>query len=199
MEKIIPNGTEVLIFKYIREWGPNQDDENYIIAGNCTSYNISLRPNCKILSYTSKEFENSKIPFCYLYENADGQRFCVYTFVATGVQNRDIYNGFNGDFFISYCRQRQIFDCAEWLSGKKMPAKSLKNPYLYILCAEDEKSRAIGLWNICEDEIMHPEIELDAPACEIRFYETDGYLDGTVLHLKKSLKPYECAFIEIRK
>lgn len=138
-------------------------------------------------------------PSCYLYENADGQRFCVYTFVATGVQNRDIYNGFNGDFFISYCRQRQIFDCAEWLSGKKLPAKSLKNPYLYILCAEDEKSRVIGLWNICEDEIMHPEIELDAPACKIRFYETDGYLDGTVLHLKKSLKPYECAFIEIRK
>lgn len=29
---IIPNGTEVLIFKYIREWGPNQDDENYIIG-----------------------------------------------------------------------------------------------------------------------------------------------------------------------
>lgn len=32
MEKIIPNGTEVLIFKYIREWGPNQDDENYVVG-----------------------------------------------------------------------------------------------------------------------------------------------------------------------
>lgn len=32
MEKIIPNGTEVLIFKYVREWGPNQDDENYIVG-----------------------------------------------------------------------------------------------------------------------------------------------------------------------
>lgn len=30
--EIIPNGTEVLIFKYVREWGPNQDDENYIIG-----------------------------------------------------------------------------------------------------------------------------------------------------------------------
>lgn len=27
---IIPNGTEVLIFKYFRERGPYQDDENYI-------------------------------------------------------------------------------------------------------------------------------------------------------------------------
>ena len=32
MEKIIPNGTEVLIFKYVREWGPNQDDENYVVG-----------------------------------------------------------------------------------------------------------------------------------------------------------------------
>ena len=103
-------------------------------------------------------------PACYLYENADGQRFCVYTFVALNVQNRDIYNGFNGDFFTNYCRQRQIFDCAEWLSGKKLPAKSLKNPYLYVLCAEDESRRVIGLWNLWEDEILHPEIELDAPA-----------------------------------
>lgn len=30
---IIPNGTEVLIFEYIREWGPRQDDENYISKG----------------------------------------------------------------------------------------------------------------------------------------------------------------------
>ena len=29
-EKVLPNGTEVFIFKYIREWGLNQDDANYI-------------------------------------------------------------------------------------------------------------------------------------------------------------------------
>lgn len=30
MEKIVPNGTEVLIFNYIKEWGPKQDDDKYI-------------------------------------------------------------------------------------------------------------------------------------------------------------------------
>ena len=30
--KIIPNGTEVFIFKYIRAWGSDQDDEKYIIG-----------------------------------------------------------------------------------------------------------------------------------------------------------------------
>lgn len=38
--KIKPNGTEVLIFNYIREWGPNQDEENYII-GTIQSSKIS--------------------------------------------------------------------------------------------------------------------------------------------------------------
>lgn len=32
MKKIIPNGTEVLIFKYVREWKLNQDDEHYIFG-----------------------------------------------------------------------------------------------------------------------------------------------------------------------
>ena len=138
-------------------------------------------------------------PSCYLYENADGQRFCVYTFVALNVQNRDIYNGFSGDFFTSYCRQRQIFDAAEWLQGRRLPAASLKNPHLYVLCAEDEYSRVIGLWNIHEDEILNPELELDSCEGEISFYETEGFRNGTTVRLTRPLKPYECAFIEIRK
>lgn len=41
---IIPNGTEVLIFKYFRERGPYQDDENYIygiIKSSRTSDDLS--------------------------------------------------------------------------------------------------------------------------------------------------------------
>ena len=41
---IIPNGTEVLIFKYFRERGPYQDDENYIygiIKSSKTSDDLS--------------------------------------------------------------------------------------------------------------------------------------------------------------
>ena len=30
MEKIIPDGTEVLIFNYIANWGSKQDEEHYI-------------------------------------------------------------------------------------------------------------------------------------------------------------------------
>lgn len=146
-----------------------------------------------------QEEEVKDFPACYLYENADGQRFCVYTFVALNIQNRDIYDGFNGDFFANYLRQSQMFDCIEWLQNKKMPAKSLKNPYLYVLCAEDETSRSIGLWNIFEDEILEPKIELDAIPKEIKFHQTDGYIKDTTVYLTKPIKPFECAFLEIKK
>lgn len=32
MEKIIPNGMEVLIFKYVKEWGFSQNDEDYVVG-----------------------------------------------------------------------------------------------------------------------------------------------------------------------
>lgn len=32
MKEIIPNGTEVLIFKYVSGLGPKQDDEHYILG-----------------------------------------------------------------------------------------------------------------------------------------------------------------------
>ncbi len=200
------------------EYFPN--DDMAVIIGQPSPlplrfYRTELNPRARVMSsfcygddvlefgsYEAVFEENSTkqdFPACYLYENADGQRFCVYTFVALNVQNRDIYNAFNGDFFVSYCRQRQVFEAAEWLQGKKMPAKSIGNPYLYILCSEDEDCRVIGLWNLWEDEILHPQIELDIPAKNIKFYNTDGYADGEVVHLTSPIKPYECAFIKIEK
>jgi hypothetical protein len=176
---------------------------------------VKLRPGAKVISSFCygddvPEFGDYKasfaddepkenFPSCYLYENADGERFAVYTFVALNVQNRNIYDGFNGDFFVNYCRQRQIFECAEWLGKKRMPAKSLKNPYLYVLCAEDENSRTVGLWNLWEDEILHPEIEIDLAPRSIEFYRTKGYADGTTVHLTEPIRPYDCAIITLKK
>ncbi|MBQ8882889.1 MAG: hypothetical protein IJY70_05845 [Clostridia bacterium] len=178
-------------------------------------YKTELRNGAKVISnfcygdnvlefgeYEASFDENEPkedFPACYLYENKDGQRFCVYTFVALNVQNRDIYNGFNGDFFVNYCRQNQILSSAEWVAKKKLPAKSTHNPYLYILCADDKDSRVIGLWNLWEDEIFSPQIELDEPAKEIIYHFTDGYTDGCMVKLTKPLKPFECAFLEIKK
>lgn len=54
--EIIPNGTEVLIFKYVREWGPYQDDENYII-GTVQSSKISDDLSCHGSSWYEQIYE----------------------------------------------------------------------------------------------------------------------------------------------
>ena len=178
-------------------------------------YRTSLHTHAKVISsfrygddlpqfggYNADLDENAvaeDFPACYLYENADRQKFCVYTFVALNVQNRDIYNGFSGNFFVSYCRQRQIFESAEWLQGRKLPAQSLQNPYLFILCKEDAEYRYVGLWNLWEDEILQPQIRLETPAEQVTFYRTEGYCDGSTVHLTQPLKPYECAFLKIKR
>ena len=56
MEKILSNGTEVLIFKYISAWGPNQDDENYII-GTIQSSKKSNDLSIHGSSYTVQVYE----------------------------------------------------------------------------------------------------------------------------------------------
>ena len=100
------------------------DDENYIIAGNCTAYDICLSHNCKILSYVSNEFENPDIPFCYLYENAEGRKFLV-----------SHCNAKDSEMLLKhYANAEIIADHAEWLSGKKLPAYCYGNPNLYLQC-----------------------------------------------------------------
>lgn len=42
MNKIIPSGTEVLIFNYIREWGPNQNEDNFIFGTVIDSKNTDF-------------------------------------------------------------------------------------------------------------------------------------------------------------
>ncbi len=126
------------------------DDENYIIAGNCTSYDICLSPNCKILSYVSSEFENPKIPFCYLYKNSEGQKFLVFNCNAKDTEM----------LLKHHANAKIIADYVEWLSGKKLPAYCYGNPNLYLQCKENEKQLVIGIWNFFEDEVIEPVIQL---------------------------------------
>ena len=100
---------------------------------------------------------------------------------------------------MSIITHRDIIDNKRVLQNKKLPAKTFKTPYLYTLCAEGSDSVVIGLWNICNDEVLSPKIELGIPAKDINFYLTDGYLDGDTVYLTKTIKPYDCVFIEIKK
>lgn len=147
-------------------------------------YRVSVDSRAKILSYYTTRFsrfcgdlenmgENEKVPAAYLYENADGQRFCVLTFVAVAVSAG----------FRSYLKSEQLANALEWLSGKRLPAKCMKNPDLYMLCKQDGDELCIGLWNLSPDAITAPVVKLAEKYSVAECISCTGDLVGNTLTL----------------
>ena len=144
---------------------------NYVSAGY-SAYITELDENADIQSYfcyTSGDL-TCRTPASYYYENADGNRFLVFTF--------DMH--FNQDTcFRSYTRAEQLIEAPEYLSGVKLPAAITGCPDLYMICKEDSVGRlAVGLFNIFADAVHSPVITLQKHYSDIRFINCRGVLQG---------------------
>lgn len=139
-------------------------------------YRVSVKENARILShYTTRfpryageldEMAEEKIPAAYLYENSDGKRFMVLTFVATLAEAG----------FRSYLKSQQIADAVKWLGGQDLPAVCMKNPDLYIMCKADGDALSVGLWNLCPDEIAVPVLDLADKYSSAEYVNCSGEL-----------------------
>ena len=94
-------------------------------------------------------------------------------------------------------RSAELRQTAE-LFGAKLPAYSYGNPNLYLLAKKHEDSMAVGLWNIFQDEIFEPVIELDGEYQEIEWINCDGRMEGNRVYLSE-LHPYGIAGFEVRR
>jgi hypothetical protein len=83
-----------------------------------------------------------------------------------------------------------LIDGIKRINGKGLPAVCPGNPNLYILCKKDEKSMAVGMWNLFPDCVIDPVIELDEAYTSIDFYNASGSIDGKTVHLDKDIPPY---------
>ena len=137
-----------------------------------------------------------RAPGTYLYENAAGQRFMVYPFVAETAWGKGPYMK---GVFKCYYRQRQLAEGAAYVSGKPLPALCLGNPYLYIVAKKDENSMSVGLWNFFADEVMNPVIELDDEYSRADIYLKNGRLEGTKLILDEDIPPYGFVLFTVYK
>lgn len=137
-----------------------------------------------------------RCPACFLYENKDGYRFMIYSFVAELSWAKGIWNK---GLFRNYYRQAQLCGGIERLQGKKLPAMCLKNPELYILCKKDGKSMTIGLWNFFADGVTEPKIILDEKYTDADFYNCKGSLNGDSIVLDTEIAPYSFAFMTVYK
>ena len=148
---------------------------------------IVCRENAQVLSV----FLPDETPAAYTYENDGGQRFLVLAY--------DAYDsGKNANYFNNYYRQAQLIEAIEWIGGKKLPAVSVKNPYLYMLTSSDGEVMSVALFNIFPDDILHPVICLDKEYDEIRFLNCTGTLAGDKVLLSE-MGPYAVAAFEVKR
>lgn len=135
-----------------------------------------------------------RFPACYYYENANNQRFLIYSFVAHTAR---VKNGWHKGLFRHYLRQSQMIEAIGHLQDHPLPAVCEGNPGLYILCKKNERSMSVGIWNLFADEVISPVITLDRTYTAIDCYRCNGRLEENQVHLQDDLPPFGFAFFTV--
>ncbi len=188
MEKGVDVGIEKIVEKLVNNllYFPDYDDFVVTGYGKNSAYELTLKENAKVVVYS--ENDGKHYVDAFHYENADGQKFLVYGFDASFTEETRWRN---------YYTQRQLCDSIEWLGGYKMTAKCLGNPDLYMMTKQNDEGLGIGLWNIFEDEIFNPVIELGDEYTSAEFINCNGKLEGNKIELSE-ISPFGFAFINLK-
>lgn len=148
-------------------------------------HKVTLAPGAEVGSYIEKNGE--KFPVFYMYRNANGVSFAVYTFDAYSAEET---------VFRNYERQRQLIEALRVLSGKRLPAVCAGHPDLYILTKKRDNTLSVGLWNFFPDKIYAPKVELSEKINSFRTFGAEGKAEGNILTLSE-IAPYGFAAAEI--
>lgn len=169
-------------FEYVPE------DDNYIIAQDAFVFDLKINEKAQILSLAAQDLDKPQFPFCYRYQNAEGQRFLVFNCI-----------GEDGEMLLRhYANARIISDNTEWLGGSKLPAFCCGHPYLYLQCKEDAKSMVIGIWNFFEDEAIEPIVELGRRYQDAQFLCGSGTLCEDTIRWN-DIAPYGFCAVVLKK
>ncbi|MBO5069946.1 MAG: hypothetical protein J6C37_06245, partial [Roseburia sp.] len=160
-------------------------EDEYVPTNGARPYKMTLSDQAQIQSVFVMRGES--IPASYLYENAEGQKFLVFTFDAYFAPEQ---------LFRQYTRSRQIADTVASFFGRPLPAYSFGNPDLYLLSKEGEGSLAVGLWNFCADSVLRPEVILGKAYKKITFLNCTGELQKDRVVLSE-LQPFAFAGFEV--
>lgn len=141
--------------------------------------------------------KTKKLVACYYYENADGQKFLVYSFVPNSVY---VTTGWGNGVFKSYLRQEQLAHFYEKMQGEPLPAMCYKNPGVYLLAkkSDDGNEMDVLLVNMSEDSILTPKIRLNKTYRTVDVYEKSGVLRDDTLCLDEDIPPYDARIFTVK-
>ena len=132
--------------------------------------------------------EGKSLPASFTYKNENGNRFLVFAMDAFMAAD-EIYK--------NYSRQKQIFDYLE-NNGSRLPAKSIGNPDLYVICKESEETLAIGLFNCFADSVSNFNIELDDSYSNAEIHRACGTLSDDILRIDH-LGAFDWCYVVLKK
>ena len=146
---------------------------------------IVCHENAETFSYFRPENDVAS----YAYENKEGERFFVLAY--------DHFSSIEGaNYMKNYHRQADLIRAIRWLSGKKLPAVTLKNPNVYLLASTSETAMSVALANVHLDDVYDAKIHLDKCYSHIRFLNCEGHLEGDTVQISH-IPPYGFAAFEV--
>ena len=132
-------------------------------------------------------------PCCCRYENAKGQRFLVYAFVARSSLQKMDGNG----VMRSIGRARQVRSQLAWLSGREPDAICDGAPDLYIMVKKGKDGLSVGLWNFGVDTVDAPTVHLGADWDTVECTHGTAVLDGRTVRCQV-LPPFTACFFTVK-
>ncbi|MBQ8407513.1 MAG: hypothetical protein IJY39_01475 [Clostridia bacterium] len=127
--------------------------------------------------------------FAYKYENAEGQRFFVFTFIADALSSYP-------KFLRSYEIQSALIREIEWVARKPLPVKTERAPELYTLCEKGENYTSVALFNCFQDCVLDPVIVLDKEYAKVEFSGCSGRIEGNKVFLDTDIPAFD--FVSFR-
>lgn len=172
----------------VKEVFDSSNEKVLVKNGNCRLLNAEYKKGVMRESFC--EIDGKEYTMSYRYENAQGQRFFVLNFsVEEQEENVSLLN--------SYARQNSLIQAIEWIADKKLPAKCVKHPQLYVVCKRKENSMAVGLFNLFADSVMKPQIQLDKCYSKVNYLGTNGYMDGNKITLTEEIPAFGFVAFEV--
>lgn len=187
-DKGIDTGIEGFGEKCVPTYEYYHDFDEYVRIYDTSDFACKIVPKPGAQALSEFETAAGNVPSCIVYTNKNGQRFITYTFEADFASESVTRN---------YCRPKQLslalesFDCT-------LPAVSLGNPDLYMLCKKGENDMAIGLWNCSADFAQNVDIILNEEYGNIEFINCTGTLKGKNIIIDR-IMAYDFCFVHVWK
>lgn len=158
-------------------------ESEHIHCSDVTAHRLELAEGATVQSRFVCS-DGKEYPAAFTYENSEGHRFLVFAF--------DML--FTGEtIYRNYMRQKQLVRCIEWLQRKKLPCICTGNPDLYIMCKKNGSGEyAVGLWNLSEDYIETPTIEMNGKIINANFINCLGEINESKIVLE-TVQPFAFA------